>query len=857
MPLLGTLSFDGIMLSRGFWLYVWEITDKDGRMVHYVGKTGDKSSGASQSPFDRASKHLGRNENNNALRRHLTSNRIDPEKCHFRLHAYNPIFDDSTTKTHGELCDIMSGLEKALADAMLKAGYDLLNTVNCRMPLDKHLFAEVKRAFSDSFPELARYGDSMKATAAKLLDFLKRSPQFVIPIYQRTYSWTEWECRQLWDDILRTGANDSIAAHFVGSIVYIEKGLYQVTSQSPLLVIDGQQRLTTVTLLIAALANALGETEPLEDFSAAKLRGYFLLNPLEKEERRYKLILSQTDKASLIAIVSGGEQPKECSLRVTENFKLFEELIAGCKGDLVAVCKGLAKLVVVDIALSRDQDNPQLIFESMNSTGRELSQADLIRNFVLMELEPSLQTRLYEQYWRPMEMDFGQEAYYSQFDGFMRHYLTVKTGDIPNVNWVYEEFKEHARSPEVAQAGVEALVKDIRDFARYFCAMALGAETDPELKLAFHDLRELKVEVAYPFLLELYHDYARGLLPVRDFVAAVRLVEAYVFRRAICAIPTNSMNKTFATFTKVLKKDRYLESIKAYLLSLPSYRRFPNDDEFRNELHTRDVYNFRSRSYWLRRLENHGRKERVMVDEYTIEHILPQNENLSASWRAALGPEWERVQQTWLHKLGNLTLTGYNSEYSDRPFREKRDMTGGFKESPLKLNAGLGQLEEWNEDAIKARTAKLADLAVGVWAAPKLPAEVLAAYRPKKSETPGYTIADHGRLLTGTMRPVFEAFRKEVQALDPCVAEEFLKHYVAYKAETNFVDVYPRSTQLWLSVNIALEDIHDPKGLCKDISGRKLNGDVSVILSSLDELPYVMGLVRQAFERQMGNGGDA
>jgi uncharacterized protein with ParB-like and HNH nuclease domain len=220
----------------------------------------------------------------------------------------------------------------------------------------------------------------MKATEARLLDFLKKSPQFVIPIYQRTYSWTEKECRQLWDDIVRSGRNEAISVHFIGSIVYIETGLSQVTHQSPLLVIDGQQRLSTVTLLIAALAKALGDTEPVDGFSPRKLRNYYLLNPEETGERHYKLLLSQTDKGSLTAIVSGAEQPKEHSLRVTQNYKLFDELIASCKDDFVPVCKGLAKLVVVDIALNRDQDNPQLIFESMNSTGRELSQADLIRS---------------------------------------------------------------------------------------------------------------------------------------------------------------------------------------------------------------------------------------------------------------------------------------------------------------------------------------------------------------------------------------------------------------------------------------------------------------------------------------------
>ncbi|MBK8246853.1 MAG: DUF262 domain-containing protein [Gemmatimonadetes bacterium] len=700
----------------------------------------------------------------------------------------------------------------------------------------------------------------MKATEAKLLSFLQKSPQFVIPIYQRTYSWTDKQCRQLWDDILRAGSSDAIAVHFIGSIVYVEQGLSQVTHQAPLLVIDGQQRLTTVSLLIEALARALGDGEPVDGFSAAKLRHYFLSNPLESGDRYFKLLLSQTDNASLKAVIKHTEQPKEPSLRVTQNFDLFTELLAEQKGDLAPVCRGLAKLVVVDIALSRDQDNPQLIFESMNSTGKELSQADLIRNFILMGLEPGLQTRLYEEYWRPMEQDFGQEAYGTQFDSFMRHYLTVRTGDIPREREVYEAFKDYSRTTPVRVAGIEALVKEIRAFARYFCALALGRDQDATLGMAFHDLRELRVDVAYPFLLELYHDYATGTLSAADFAVAVRLVEAYVFRRAICAIPTNSMNKTFATFGKALKKDRYLESIQAHFLTLPSYRRFPADDEFRRDLQTRDVYNFRSRSYWLRRLENHGRKERVPMDEYTIEHILPQNPDLPAAWKQALGNEWQRVQQQWLHTLGNLTLTGYNAEYSDRPFAEKRDMKGGFKESPLKLNAGIGQLAAWDEAAIQDRAGRLADQALTVWTAPRLDAARLAVYLPEKAAAiGGYSIEDHPHLSTGGMRGVFDAFRKEVLALDPCVIEEFKKLYVAYKAETNFVDVVPQAKRLILTLNMTFAEINDPKGLCRDVAGmgRWGNGDVEVGIKSLDELPYVMGLVRQSFERQMGDGGQA
>ena len=702
----------------------------------------------------------------------------------------------------------------------------------------------------------------MKATEAKLLDFLKKSPQFVIPIYQRTYSWTEKECRQLWDDLIRAGSDSQVSAHFVGSIVYIEKGLYQVSSQSPMLVIDGQQRLTTLTLVIAALAGALesldeDKREPVDGFSPRKLRNYYLVNPEETGERHYKLLLSQTDKASLIAVISRLERPKDYSVRITENFALFQSWIETRKNDLTAICHGLAKLLVVDVALSRDQDNPQLIFESMNSTGRELSQADLIRNFILMGLEPNLQTALYEQFWRPMEVDFGQDAYASQFDSFMRYYLTVKTGEIPNINDVYEKFKAYARSPQTAAAGVKGLVEDIRRYSRYFCAMALGGESDPALAMAFQDLRELRVDVAYPFLLELYSDYADERLSHEEFVTAVRLVESYVFRRAICAIPTNSLNKTFATFTKSLKKDRYLESIKAHMLSMPSYRGFPTDEEFRRQLETRDLYKFPRKAYWLRRLENYGRKERVAVDEYTIEHIMPQNERLSAAWRSSLGADWKRVQETWLHTLGNLTLTGYNSEYSDRSFVDKRDMAGGFKESPLKLNQGLGGLDVWDEEAIKKRAAKLSKTAVRVWSYPELSAEVLDAYKAPEQST-GYSIADHPYLLTGNVQLLFEAFRKEVLALDPCVTEEFLKLYVAYKAETNFVDVVPQAKRLRLSLNLAFAEISDPKNRCKDVSGvgRWGNGDVEIGLDSLDDLPYVIGLVRQSFEKQMGSPTD-
>lgn len=698
----------------------------------------------------------------------------------------------------------------------------------------------------------------MKAVEANLLSFLKAAPQLVIPIYQRTYSWTLKECQQLWDDIMRAGEDDGINAHFVGSVVYIQEGLYQATKLSPLLVIDGQQRLTTVSLILEALARAVGSGEPVDGFSAVKIRSYYLQNPLESGEQRHKLLLTQTDKTSLLAVINQQPLPEDHSIRIRNNFDFFDELVGRLGADIDKLCAGLSKLMIVDVSLNRGQDNPQLIFESMNSTGRELSQADLIRNYVLMGLEPDHQTTLYEHHWRPMELRFGQESYGVYFDRFMRDYLTIKSGELPNVKAVYEAFKAYAARKPVAEAGVDVLVEDIQTFAGYYCAMALGRESDKLLAEAFQDLRELRVDVAYPFLLVTYRHYDRGNLSRDDFLAVIRLVEAYVFRRSICAIPTNSLNKTFATFARSVNPDAYLENVRAAFQLLPSYRRFPNDEEFRREFAVRDVYNFRNRSYWLRRVENDGRKERVPVDEYTIEHIMPQNDNLSAAWRSDLGQDWERVHKTKLHTLGNLTLTGYNSEYSDRPFAEKRDMKGGFKESPLRLNEGIGVLDKWDEAAIDARASRLAERASRIWRSPQLPDAVLDRYRVvgRQAFPVTYTIDDHRHLAVGApMRHLFDIFAKEVLALDPCVTEEFLKLYVAFKAETNFADVIPQASRLLVSINMPFHDLNDPRGIARDVTnlGRWGNGDSEVVLDSADNLPYVIGLVRQALERQMGN----
>ena len=560
----------------------------------------------------------------------------------------------------------------------------------------------------------------MKAGECQILPFLNGKKQFIIPIYQRAYSWTEEQCAQLWNDIVRASTDKSVSGHFVGSIVYIQHGLLRVADGAQLLVIDGQQRLTTISLLLIALAKIAKESE-ITSVSAEDIYESYLINKFMRDEQRYKLLLTQSDKETLIQLLEDVERAKTTMKghRLVQNYMFFEERIRQAGIDLDALYLGISKLIIVDISLDKDHDNPQLIFESLNSTGMDLSQADLIRNYVLMGLEHEEQSKLYKQYWYPMEQSFRSTDGGYQFDRFMRDYLTFKQGTIPNIDKVYVHFKSFQRG-KLATA-MQEIVADIYRFATYFVNMAFLKEPDAEIKSALSDINTLKVDVAYPFLLEVYDDYVHQKLSISDFIAILKMIESYVFRRVVCGVPTNSMNKTFAALAREIDKEHYLESVQIAFLQKDSYRRFPRDDEFRAAFVVKDVYNFRSRNYMLRKLENHNRKELVNVESCTIEHIMPQNEHLSPEWQQELGPDWQEIHARYLHTIGNLTLTGYNSELSDHPFAEKRDKEeSGFKDSPLHLNRGLGQLERWNKEAIEKRAATLANEAAKIWSIPHL-----------------------------------------------------------------------------------------------------------------------------------------
>ncbi len=563
----------------------------------------------------------------------------------------------------------------------------------------------------------------MIANEKNFLSFLRGPKQFRIPIFQRRYSWEKQHCEQLWHDVLRIGKNNKISSHFLGSIVYIGEGIMQAAEVPELLVIDGQQRLTTLSLMISAIHRAIKKPNIDIGIKPKQLSNYYLFNADEDDELRYKLLLTNQDKSTLIQLLENRELSPDASPRLENNFNFFETKLQSA--DLKTVYAGIKKLVIVDIALNPDNDDPQLIFESLNSTGLSLSQADLIRNYVLMGQKFDFQSKLYNDHWLPMEQRFG-DAYAKKFDLFVRDYLTLERRQIPNIGAVYETFKDHVPR-KITPEKLQSKIAKIARYSNHYVSFVLEKEEDSELKRCFSDINILEVNVAYPFLLEVYDDYMQGNLSKLEIIEILQLVESYVFRRAICDIPTNSLNTTFAgRLMPNVEKNNYLESLKRAFLNLSEMSdryRYPSDSEFKQEFQVKGVYNNPKRcQYLLRKLENHNNKQPIhRIEDYTVEHVMPQNNDLSEEWQKELGENWQEIQEQYLHTIGNLTLTGYNSELSDRPFSEKKELSpGGFRDGGLRLNVSLLNACRWNEDAIKNRANELAEKALKIWIYPKL-----------------------------------------------------------------------------------------------------------------------------------------
>ena len=534
--------------------------------------------------------------------------------------------------------------------------------------------------------------------------------------------------------------------------------------------------------------------------------------------------------------------------KLLDNYRYFVDKIAAKELLPAEIYESIGKLQIVNITLDRTMDDAQAIFESLNSTGKELSESDLIRNYVLMGLEPTEQTYVYEHMWRPMELMFSYETQDTLMDKFFRDYLTMKLTRIPKQGRVYDEFKLYHLNCEFST--IRELCQDLLTYAKYYTDIVFARSSNPVLKGLYSDINDLRMEVSYPFLIKVHNDFAEHIITEDELLEILRLCISYVFRRSICDIPTNSLNKTFATLRNEIRQDDYLNSIKAFFILRDDYKEFPNDEKFVAAFISRDIYNMRSRNFILSHLENFENKSIIVVENYTIEHIMPQNKNLSIEWQTMLGANWREIQKTYLHTIGNLTLTCYNSEMSDHSFLTKMDMEGGFKESALRLNGFVVKQTEWTESTIKTRAKLLAEKAKKIWAFPKMTDAELAPYRTNVKPAERYSLDSYDiNVLTKTL---FDVLDRRIQNLSPAVKREFKKLYVAYKLDTNFVDIVFQKQRLRISVNMKYSEVSDPNGICKDITGlgRWGNGDVELYMEHTSDVDQVMEIIEQSYKLQ-------
>ena len=594
---------------------------------------------------------------------------------------------------------------------------------------------------------------AMNAAAQSLIGLITNAAlRFVVPVYQRPYSWDKEQCEQLWEDILSVGKRPS-DRHFTGSVVWVQDGVMSANGITPRLLIDGQQRVTTVTLLLIALAEyARDHIDENLSFSYTRIinKGYLFEEELHGDDR-YKLTLSQGDRATLKSLIEHLCDPDVKivaeSSRLIENLDFFRTRLASLE-DVNVVWDGVQRLDVVSISLDAGQDNPQLIFESMNSTGKDLSSADLIRNYVLMGLPRDQQDSLYLNHWRIIEETLGADSYDTVFDSFIRNYLTVLYAPEPLAKRdVYPIFKRHVVENGYDKNGrIKDLLIELEHFARYYAAITAGTETEPRLKAAFDNLARLDMSVLNPLLMSFYQDYEDKAFGLDDFVSILGVLESYVFRRAVCDVASNSLNKflpsVIAKLNKVQEDDGdYREAFESLLkLEAGTARRFPTDGEFAQALVTRDAYHFRKSFYLLTSLENSFHPKDPIdfgTGTYSIEHIMPQNALARDEWLTMLEGEPEDTFEALVNNIGNLTLTAYNSELSDESFEQKKTRyIGGYGKDHIALSGSVREADTWSRDEIADRANKLAETAKARWPFLEVSDDIAQKYVTKRDALP-------------------------------------------------------------------------------------------------------------------------
>lgn len=583
----------------------------------------------------------------------------------------------------------------------------------------------------------------MKGTASHLLEFLEGTrKRFIIPVYQRNYDWKKENCQQLFDDLVNLIREDK-KTHFFGSIVSCAH------SREEVVLIDGQQRITTVSLIMIAMMNAMkkGLLIPEDERLCDIIENTYIIDKYRPDEQKVRLKPFRDDSDAFEKLIFKDESEYKEDSKVTINYRYFYDRIVKQK-ELSAddLFKAIDNLEIIDIELEPQHgDDPQLIFESLNSTGPDLTEADKIRNFVLMNLEPDVQENYYDIYWNKIEKYSHEEL-----DGFVRNYLTVKQGVIPTLKAIYTSFKSYTKTVN----DIQSILQDMLTYAFAYNNVVTHNVGSKEANEVAERLDLLDMTVAYPFLMAFLVYAKENQIDEKEIYTVLSCVETFIFRRLMCDLPTNALNKIFATLhTSVLKNKKESDTYSSVMIYLLESKRlssaFPKDEEFINGLTTKNIYSMRGkyRQYIFERLENGNSKEKNNVvknieeGNYTIEHIMPQT--LSTSWKQALGDNWEEIHERWLHTISNLTLSAYNSNYSNKTFEEKKTMEHGFLDSGIRLNHFISQFDKWSEDELEQRKKHLSEISLKIWSYPQ------TSFVPIKKEDDVVFLSEDNGVSTG------------------------------------------------------------------------------------------------------------
>jgi len=594
---------------------------------------------------------------------------------------------------------------------------------------------------------------------------------------------------------------------------------------------------------------------------ANSIKRQYIINEEFSGEDRYKLVPKVEDKKTYFAIVDEMEHElKDGSNQMLSNFRLFCDYLSEDKEKLSKIYTGINKLDLVYIGLSKNQDNPQLIFESMNSTGMELRQGDLLINYLLLDLPTNEQEDLFKKYWNPIEQDFGNN-YLDRFDSFLRDYLTMLEKKCVKMGTEYEEYKEYFGDKDLSKS---EQLSELRKYSKYYSRIYNCNDEDQELNNLWKELKLQRLDVANPFLMQVYNDYEYAKeteefnFSKDDFIEIIKAINSYVYRRYVCAIPTNSLNKTFAVLYDSVDKNNYRTSVLASLVLLESYKVFPNDEDFKKEFAERDMYNIRLKNYTLEKLEEYEHLTDITVDgvDISVEHILPQTENLKIWWREVLGDNWKQLQKENMHKIGNLTLTKgvYNSEMQDLPFKEKLLVPGGIKDSHYRLSNDIVNKKVWGIKQINSRSKNLAKKAAEIWKYPVLTEEELKPYRDTmRKEKESYETMEHLPKMTDKVKNIFDKIENDIMNLDEKVTKRINKYYVSYAYEhVNFAEIIVYKNSLDILLDIPMNLIKDEKNICESIAdkGHWATGDVRIKIHDSKNYEYIIDLIAQSFKHE-------